>query len=198
MAKPKGQHLYIKNMVCDRCIKVVREELLRMGHDVRNVKLGEAELGTSLSSGELGAVKGMLEENGFELIEDRNARTIESIKTVIIRLVHHDHEARPMRMRTSEYIAREVGKEYHALSVLFSTVENVTIEQYLIRQRIERVKELMKYDDRTLSEIAAMMDYSSVQHLSTQFKSVTGLTPSEFKSLTPSHRKTRRIPLDKV
>jgi AraC-like DNA-binding protein len=200
MAKQKTQQLYIKNMVCDRCIRVVREELQKLGHDVRTVTLGEAQIGGPVTAAHMSAVKAMLVQNGFELIEDKNARTIEEIKTAIIRLVHHDHDAAPMRMKYSEYIANAVGKEYHALSVLFSSVENITIEQYIIRQKIERVKELIKYDEKSLSEISYMMNYSSVQHLSTQFKTVTGFTPSEFKKQSSGHHhhQHRRMPIDKV
>lgn len=199
MKRPSTHHLYIKNMVCDRCIRVVRDELTGLGHDVRAVTLGDAEIGAVPDPRQLNDIRSMLSSNGFELIEDKNARTIEAIKTAIIRLVHHNHDAAPMKQRYSDYIAAAVGKEYHSLSVLFSSVENITIEQYIIRQRIERVKELIKYDEKSLSEISYMMNYSSVQHLSTQFKSVTGFTPSEFKKMSPGHRHHhRRMPIDKV
>ncbi len=187
-------------MVCDRCIRVVREELTSMGYVVHRVELGEAELDRGKEKTELRDIGEMLKRNGFELIEDKNVKVIEAIKTAVIRLVHHNYDAEPMKMKYSEYLSRAVGKDYHSLSLLFSSVENVTIEQYIIRQKIERVKELMKYDDRSLSEIAYMMKYSSVQHLSNQFKSVTGFTPSQFKKQIPSHRghHHHRIPLDKV
>lgn len=189
-------------MVCDRCIRVVRDELLHLGHDVRTVVLGEAEIAGSVTSEQMQAIKNMLVLNGFELIEDKNAKVIEAVKTAIIQLVHHNHDAAPLKMKYSEYISRAVGRDYHSLSVLFSSVENVTIEQYLIRQKIERVKELIKYDDRSLSEIAYMMNYSSVQHLSNQFKTVTGFTPSEFKKINPAHqhhhKHLQRMPIDKV
>ncbi len=198
MKKTPVHHLYIKNMVCDRCIRVVRDELTGLGHDVRAVTLGDAEIGNAPSEQQVSAIRSMLSANGFELIEDKNARIVEAIKTAVIRLVHHDHSSAPMKLKYSEAIAKEVGKEYHALSVLFSSVENMTIEQFIIRQRIERVKELIRYDDRSLSEIAYMMKYSSVQHLSSQFKTVTGFTPTAFKSLAPTHHARRRMPLDKV
>jgi AraC-like DNA-binding protein len=190
--------LYIKNMVCNRCIRVVKEELEHIGLDVRRVDLGEAEIGNRLNDSMVEKIKNMLHQNGFEFIEDKNAKIIESIKTVIIQLVHHNHDAEPLKIKYSEYISKKVGKEYHSLSVLFSSVENITIEQYIIKQKIERVKELIKYDDRSFSEIAYMMNYSSVQHLSNQFKSVTGFTPGEFKKLSPAHRHHHRQPLDKV
>ncbi len=197
-SKPKSQKIYIKNMVCDRCIRVVRDELRLLGHDVRNVELGEVELGNTLKQNEVDTVKSMLLKNGFELIEDKNGKTIEAIKTAIIELIHHNHDAEPMKVKYSDYIAKEVGKDYHLLSALFSSVENVTIEHYIIKQKIERVKELLKYADRSLSEIAYSLNYSSVQHLSNQFKSITGFTPSQFKKQTPAHQHLYRISLDKV
>lgn len=191
--------LFVKNMVCDRCIRVVREELVGLGFDVRRVELGEAELGGAVSDTERTQIREHLAQNGFELIEDKNARIIEAIKTAIITLVHHHDGGTPMTMKYSDYLASEIGRDYHALSVLFSSVENMTIEQYIIRQKIERVKELMKYGDQTLSEIAALLNYSSVQHLSNQFKSVTGMTPSRFKELSTKRAPVaRRLPLDKI
>lgn len=198
MAKTKSQIIFIKNMVCDRCIRVVRDDLQTMGYDVRRVELGEVEIGKKLKGNDIASIKKVLENNGFELIEDKNVKIIESIKTAIIQLVHHNHDESPMKLKYSEYIAKKVGKDYHSLSLLFSSVENVTIEQFIIRQKIERVKELIKYDDRSLSEISYIMNYSSVQHLSNQFKSVTGFTPSQFKKQIPSHHQLHRIPLDKV
>ncbi len=196
--KLKSQKLYIKNMVCDRCIRVVRDEMQLLGYDVRNVELGEVELGNTLKQNEMDVVKSMLLKNGFKLIEDKNGKTIEAIKMTIIQLVHHNHNAEPMNLKYSDYIAKKVGKDYHSLSTLFSSVENVTIEHYIITQKIERVKELLKYDDRSLSEIANALNYSSVQHLSNQFKIITGFTPSQFKKQTPSHQHLYRISLDKV
>ncbi|HAP35683.1 MAG TPA: AraC family transcriptional regulator [Bacteroidetes bacterium] len=196
--KLKSQKLYIKNMVCDRCIRVVRDELQLLGHDVRYVELGEVELGNTLKQNEMDRVKSMLQKNGFELIEDKNGKTIEAIKMAIIQLVHHNHNAEPMKLKYSDYIAKKVGKDYHSLSTLFSSVENVTIEHYIIKQKIERVKELLKYDDRSLSEIAYVLNYSSVQHLSNQFKTITGFTPSQFKKQKPAYQHLYRISLDKV
>lgn len=178
--------LYIKNMVCPRCVKVVRDELTALGLDVRRVELGEVEVG----AGELPLekIRAVLERNGFELVEDKRAKLIEDIKHAVIKLARNDHEKNPIRIKDSEFIAREVGKDYHSLSSLFSAVENITIERYLILQRIEYAKELLKYGDRTLSEISYVLGYSSVQHLSNQFKSVTGMTPTQFRSMGPQHR----------
>ncbi len=185
--------LYIKNMVCNRCIRVVREELEKLGLRVGRIELGEVDL-MHAKPVDLKRIKSALEENGFQLIEDKKVRIIERIKLAILKLVQHDYDESQLRLNYSEYISRELGHDYHSLSSLFSSVENVTIEQYIILQKIERVKELLKYGELTLSEIAFKMGYSSVQHLSNQFKRITGLTPSHFKDL----KETLRKPLDKV
>jgi AraC family transcriptional regulator len=198
MAGKKEQTIYVKNMVCDRCIRVVREELQKLGLDVRSVELGEVVLGGNVSQTQMKELSGVLVKNGFEMIEDRNARIIEAVKRAVIELVHHNHETTPLKMKYSEYLSKKVGKDYHSLSVLFSAVENVTIEQYIIRQKIERVKELIRYDDCSMSEIAYMMNYSSVQHLSSQFKTVTGMTPTQFTRLNTSTHSGHRTPIDKV
>ena len=186
--------IYIKNMVCPRCIRVVREELTRIGLDVRSVVLGEAEVEGAISPSQRKAIKNVLEKNGFELIRDRHAATIEKIKHAVIRRVQIDEQSKPVRVKDSVYIEREVGERYAALSALFSSVENITIEHYLILQRIERVKELLKYGDTTLTEIAYILGYSSVAHLSGQFRKVTGMTPSAFLRQTAVPRR----PIDTV
>lgn len=186
--------LYIKNMVCPRCIKVVREELTRLGLDVRNVVLGEVEVSGESKQLPMEKIRHVLHENGFELIEDRRVKTIENIKHAVLKLVQNDYEKNPLRIKDSEFIAREVGQDYHSLSTLFSSVEGITIEQYIILQKVERVKELLKYGEMTLSEIAYTMGYSSVAHVSNQFKKVTGMTPSQFKKLGGVHRH----PIDQV
>ena len=183
--------LYVKNMVCDQCVRVVAQELERIGLDVRNVVLGEVTLTGSSRDLAMDQIKKTLEENGFELIEDRKARTIEQLKLAIIKLVR---ETGDRRLKYSAYLSKELGLEYHYLSTLFSSVENVTIEQYIIRQRVERAKELLKYGELTLSEIAYELGYSSVQHLSNQFKHVTGLTPTQFRHMTIN----MRTPLDRL
>ena len=185
--------LYIRNMVCNRCIRVVREELEGLGLQIQRVDLGEVNLLNGKGI-DLKKIRSVLEENGFELIEDKRVRIIERIKLAILKLVQHDHSVSALKLNHSDYISRELGHDYHSLSTLFSSVENITIEQYIILQKIERVKELVKYGELTLSEIAFKMGYSSVQHLSNQFKKVTGLTPSHFKDLKKSLRK----PLDRV
>ena len=186
--KAHTTNLYIKNMVCPRCIKVVREDLGKLGLDVRSVVLGEVVVSGTVPEAQLTTVRAVLEEDGFELIEDRNAKIIEKIKHAVIKLALVDHATHPVLVKDSEFIAAEVGLDYHTLTVLFSSIENVTIEHYLILQKIEHVKELLKYNELSLSEIAFRMGYSSVAHISTQFKKVTGMTPSAFKTLGNSHR----------
>ncbi len=185
--------LFIKNMVCNRCIRVVGEELAKLGYQVHRIVLGEADV-SSKKPIDKEKIRGVLEANGFELIEDRRVKLIERIKVLVLKLVQNDYAKNPITINSSDYLARELGHDYHYLSSLFSSVENITIEQYTILQRIERVKELIKYGDMTLSEIAYATGYSSVQHLSNQFRKVTGMTPSYFKRLKQSLRK----PLDHV
>ncbi|KAA9332604.1 AraC family transcriptional regulator [Adhaeribacter soli] len=182
------QHLAIKNMVCARCVRVVKEELEKLGLTVDQVELGEATVSGTADREE---IKETLAAAGFELLEDKKAKLVEQIKNYIIWLVQHP-EAR--NTNYSDKIAEHLGKDYHYLSQLFSASENVTIERYIILQKIERVKELLVYDELNLSEIAYELGYSSVAHLSNQFKQVTGFTPTAFKKLKNHHRQ----PLDRL
>lgn len=185
-------NLHIKNMVCDRCIKVVTEELEKLDLLINNIKLGEAEISSDKEI-DLGKVKAVLEKNGFELLEDKSFKIIEKIKTIIIDSIHHK-KGKKTHQNYSELISKEIGKDYHYLSTLFSSIENVTIEKYIIHQKIEKVKELLIYDELNLSEIAFQLGYSSVAHLSSQFKQVIGLSPTEFKK----QKNRNRSPLDQV
>ena len=189
---PETVILHVKNMVCDRCIRVVREELGKIGVDVREVQLGEVVVAAKGLEKNLDGVAKVLEENGFALIDDKKAQLVEQIKTVIINLIHHS-DGEKSRMKYSQYLAQKMGYDYHHLSKIFSSIENVTIERFIILQKIERVKELLVYGNLTLSEIAYRLRYSSVQHLSNQFKQVTGFTPTAFRRL-----KGRRKPIDQV
>lgn len=193
-SEPHTTILHIRNMVCARCIKVVRQELQNLGYDVRSIVLGEATIAGEPSKVGLEKIKAVFKENGFELIEDQRIKTIERIKHAVLKLVQRDAEKEPLKGKPSEFIAREVGKDYHSLSTLFSSLENITIEHYTILQRIERAKELLKYGELTLSEISYKLGYSSVQHLSAQFKSITGMTPTAFKKIVGNVRK----PVDEV
>lgn len=193
MSPEKGTTLYIRNMVCNRCIKVVEEEFQKIGLDIRNISLGEVVIDNILSDDDLKQIRRILEENGFELIEDRRMRIIEQIKLLILDLVR-DEDKSNRKINISGYLSEKLNTDYHYLSTLFSSVENITIEHYLILQKIERAKELLKYRELTLSEIAYKLGYSSVAHLSAQFKKVTGMNANEFKVLTENTRQ----PLDEV
>ena len=184
--------LYIKNMVCNRCIKVVKEEFEKIGLSVKDTRLGEVVVEGSLNKLPIDKIKFVLEENGFELIEDKKAKIIEEIKLTILDIVRSDNIEQSLEGNYSDLIVEKLGMEYHYLSSLFSLVENITIEHFIILQKIERAKELLRYGELTLSEIAYKLGYSSVQHLSNQFKKVTGMTASQFKNITDNIRK----PLD--
>lgn len=188
--------LYIKNMVCNRCISAVKQELEKQGFHPERVALGEVTIGEdSLSKDQLDKVDSALLQLGFERIDDRKARLIEAIKNKVIQMIHHSDKV-DLKFNWSTVLSEELNYEYNYLSNLFSSVEGITLEQYIIRQRIEKVKELLFYDELNLSQIANRLGYSSVAHLSAQFKKVTGFTPSEMKKSrdTQHHRK----PLDSM
>lgn len=179
-------------MVCNRCIMVVQNELDKLGLDVKNINLGEVTLDKELTADEKNKLDKTLISLGFELIDDKKSRIIEKIKNIIIDLVHHhDNDT---KSNLSDVLSNQLHHDYNYLSNLFSEVEGTTVEKYFIAQKIEKVKELLVYDELSLSEIAFRLNYSSVAYLSNQFKKVTGLTPSYFKQI----REDKRKPLDKV
>lgn len=184
--------LHIKNMVCNRCVMVVKAELAKLGFNPVYVELGEVEFTKELSPSDKAKIDSAIQPLGFAVIDDKKSRLIESIKTLIVQLVHHQNSE--LRTNLSDYLSSHLHHDYKYLSNLFSEVEGTTIEKYFIAQKIEKVKELLVYDELTLSEIAYQMNYSSVAHLSNQFKKVTGLTPSHFKNI----RIEKRKPLDEV
>jgi AraC-like DNA-binding protein/copper chaperone CopZ len=196
MIEPKGKysHLLIKNMVCNRCIKVVKEELENLGLEINKISLGEVVTESKVDNILLAEIKSVLHENGFELIENKKAKLVEKIKSIVINEVHIDNRGESRKINFSKIIENQAGHDYTYLSSLFSSVEGITIEHFIILQKIERAKELLKYGELTLSEIAYNLGYSSVQHLSNQFKKVTGLSASDFRKLTINIRK----PLDKL
>ena len=189
----RTETLFVKNMVCDRCIRTVTEGMERLGLDVRSIQLGEVVV-SGTPPIDFPALRKTLESDGFELIDDKRVKLIEQIKTVIINAIHHSDPAKSRPGKFSTLIEKELGHDYHHLSTLFSSIESMTIEKYIILQRIERVKELLVYDELSLSEIAYRTGYSSVQHLSNQFKKTTGFTPSHFKRI----KEAKRSPIDKV
>jgi len=187
-----GHWITIRNMVCDRCRAAVARVLEAQGLPVKHIDLGETELVREPLVDELPALRGALLAAGFELVDDREASTIERIKATIVKLVHHDGDAN-RRIKLSDHLSGLLHKEYSGLTALFTQVEGITIEQYFLLQRMERVKELIKYDELTISEIADRTGFSSVAHLSAQFKKLTGMTPTAFKALRHA-----RNPLDQV
>ena len=189
---PMAPTIFIRNMVCNRCIMVVQDTLNKLDIPATSIKLGEVELEKALSAEEKSKLAESLTKLGFELIDDKKSRMIEKIKTIIIRLVHHQEN--DAKANLSDMLSKELHHDYPYLSNLFSDVEGTTIEKYFIAQKIEKVKELLVYDELSLSEIAFRLNYSSVAHLSSQFKKITGLTPSHFKQI----REDKRKPLDKV
>jgi AraC family transcriptional regulator len=186
-------NLYVKNMVCDRCILVVRQELDKLNLGYKNIQLGEVELTNQPGAGKMNELKNQLQLLGFELLDDKKSTLVEKIKTAIIQLIQGT-QAEELNKKLSVLLSEKLKLEYHYISGLFSSIEGMTIEKYVILQRIEKAKELLMYAELTLSEIAEKLGYSSVQHLSQQFKKTTGLTPSHFKNL----KKNMRIPLDKL
>lgn len=185
--------VYVKNMVCDRCIMAVRQLLDKLGLKYKNIQLGEVELVKEPSAKQVNDLKVALFKTGFELMDDKKARLVEKIKNVIVSLIQGYNEDE-FNKKLSATLEEKLKMDYHYLTTLFSSIESITIEKYAILQRIEKVKELLMYDEMSLGEIADKLGYSSVQHLSQQFKKITGLTPSQFKQL----KENRRKPLDKV
>ena len=174
-------------MVCSRCKMVVKAQLESQGLHPLSVNLGEVEIEGNLSKDQLSQLNTSLKALGFELIDNKKSRTIEKIKNIIISLVHHSDNN--INTNLSAFITSKINQDYNYLSNLFSEVEGTTIEKYFINQRIEKVKELLVYNELTLSEIADKAGYSSVSYLSNQFKKFTVFTPIYFKSLKEHKRR---------
>lgn len=178
-------------MVCDRCKVAVKKILGDFNFDYTSVELGEVEMKTEPAQHQLLHFKGALELQGFELIETRNARIVSQTKKLILDWVR---EQPSVKVKLSAYLAESLHKDYASLSKLFSEIEGTTIEQYSIHQKIELTKELLVYDELSLAEIAERLGYSSLAHLSNQFKKFTGLTLKHFKQIGAQ----KRVPIDKV
>jgi YesN/AraC family two-component response regulator len=174
-------------MVCSRCRMVVTSELEKAGLKFLSVELGEIELKEEPSQSQLENLQASLKNLGFEIIDDKKSRLIEKIKNEVVKLIHHSDE--DVKTNLSNHLSDKLHYDYTHLSKLFSEIEGTTIEKYLIAQRIEKTKELLVYDELSLSEIADKLGYSSVAYLSSQFKKVTGLTPTHFKALKEHKRK---------
>lgn len=179
-------------MVCNRCIMVVKSVFDKLGYSPLSINLGEVVLAKELSVQEKVDITKELENYGFAIIDDKRSRLIIKIKALIVELVHQNNN--DIKTNLSTHLSKMLNHDYNYLSNLFSEVEGTTIEKYFIAQKIERVKELLVYDELSLSEIAFQLNYSSIGHLSNQFKKVTGLTPRHFKDVKLNKRK----PLDEV
>lgn len=180
------QKLQIKNMVCPRCVMAVENVLDEMKISPIEVRLGEVLITDELTENQENDFKSKIEKLGFELLDDKNSAIINQIKTIIIEQIQNSSEE---NLNLSELLSKKLNKEYSQLSKLFSSTTGITIEQFAILQKIEKVKELLVYDELSLKEIAYRLGYSSTPHLSAQFKKMTGLTPTEFKNLGNSERK---------
>lgn len=182
--------LYVRNMVCTRCIFVVKSQLEQLGFEVLDVKLGEVQFSKNLIQPEKVLISDQLEPFGFELIGAKNTQLIEKIKMVLIELIQNQHNE--ITTTLSDYLVHHLHMDYSKLSHLFSAIEGISIEKHFINLRIEKVKELIFYDELSLSQIANELHFSSVAHLSNQFKKVTGFSPSYFKNM----KNRKRIHLD--
>lgn len=180
--------LFIKNMVCNRCKMKVQSELEKLGLNPILVELGVVEIEESNIVDLIEVLRGSLLLSGLELIDDKRSQIIEKVKTLIIELVHHSNDE--LKVNLSNYLSDEVHYNYHYLSNLFTELHGTTIEHYFISQKIERAKELLVYDELSLSEIANQLNYSSVAHLSKQFKKISGLTATQFKQLKIQKRRS--------
>ena len=179
-------------MVSNRCKMVVKEELRNLGLHFIVVDLGEVEIMENISMEQSEVLKAKLIQSGLELMDDKKAMLIEKIKTVIIEMVHHSNEI--IKVNFSDYLSEKMNHDYTYLSNLFSEVQGTTIEQFIISHKTERIKELIIYGELNITEIAWKMGYSSVAHLSSQFKKVTGLSPSHFKQM----KDKRRSPIEEI
>lgn len=186
--------LYVKNMVCNRCILMVQQRLAALSLFYEKVELGEISLATPPTDEQFNLLKKELHLLGFELLDDRKASIVSQVKSCIIKYIHGDDET-VLNKKLSVLLSEKLHTDYNYLSSLFSSIEGITIEKYVILQRIERAKELLAYNELSLNEIADKLCYSSVQHLSQQFKKITGVTPSGYKQ---SAKSLGRQPLDQV
>lgn len=180
--------VHIKNMVCPRCIKSVSDIFNGLNIETAHIKLGEVTTREPIANEKKIELQKLLKRQGFELLEDSTSKIISLIKSLLIKQVHHCFE--PLQSNFSTFLSEQLGKDYALLSKLFSSVEGITIEKYILKLKVEKVKELIIYDEFNLSEIAFQLNYSSVAHLSSQFKKETGMTPTAFKKLEKRERKT--------
>jgi AraC-like DNA-binding protein len=185
--------LHVKYMVSSRCKMLVKAELDKLELDYAYIELGEVQLKKNLSPAQYEKLKEALMRSGLELIEDKKAILTEKIRVAIVEMIHYSEEV--PKVNFAEHLSHKLDQPYNQLSAVFTEVTNQTIEQYVIVHKIERVKELLLYNDLTLTEISHKLNYSSLAHLSAQFKKISGMTPSKFKKLK---QHTRRITLESL
>lgn len=173
--------LYIKYMVSLRCKMLVKAEVENLGLECISVDLGQVEIRGEISEEQRETLRTNLKRSGLEILDDKKMILVERIKSVIVEMVHYEDEF--PKVNDSDYISEKLGYDYTYLSNMFSEVKGITIQQFIIMHKIEKVKELLLYDELNLTEIAYKLNYSSVSHLSNQFKKITGLTPTYYKSL---------------
>ncbi len=181
--------VHIKNMVCPRCIRSVAGIFEKAGVSVIKVELGKVETSGEISDSQVIHIKEALKAEGFEWLDDQKVKLVEQVRVLILQLIQNEG-LDEMQHNLSVYLSQKLNKDYHYLSTLFSSMEEYTIEQYFILQKIEKVKEWLVYNEHTLSEIAFKLGYSSVAHLSAQFIKITGFTPSQYKQLKDRHRRS--------
>lgn len=185
--------LNIKNMVCNCCIRVLKEDFEKAGVVVQRIRLGETVICYDPEKINFNTIEKIIKNNGFELITDKEKLLVEQIKLAVIELIHYYNNANSL-IRNSDYLIEKLGYTYQYLSSIFSKHENITLEKYIILQKIEKVKELLDFENYTLSEISFMMGYSSVQYLSNQFKLITNVSVSDYKK----NKNTERRPLNEL
>ncbi|MEY4541742.1 MAG: hypothetical protein RLZZ306_3499 [Bacteroidota bacterium] len=184
--------IHIKYMVSNRCKTVVRMALKELGVHFVLLELGEVEIMERLTGQQRDSLKSTLEDAGLELIDDKRSILIDKIKNAIINMVHHSEDT--VKVNISTYLSEKLDHDYTYLANIFSQVQGISIEQFIILHKVEKIKELLMYGELNISEISYKMNYSSTAHLSTQFKKVTGMTPSQFKQL----KEKRRNSIDQI
>lgn len=193
MGSQKYQYLYIKNMFCSHCIQTVTEEAVNAGLKIQSVYIGSVVLSKECTKDQLRQFNEGIGQKGYFVVSGKRERMIEAIKTEIINMIHYEHKI-PGNQNISSYLSFVLGKDYSYLSSLFSSSEKTTIEKFIMIQKAEKTKSLLLKGERSLSEIALKLGYSNTQHLSSQFKKITGMSPSEFKKSNESPGKTADRP----
>ena len=186
----RNMRIYIKHMVSLRCKMLVRQELKILGLHAVVLELGMVELLENINGEQLEQLKNRLHQSGLDIIDDKHSKLVDRIKQVLIEMIHYAEELPEENM--SDFISNKLGYDYNFLANIFSEIKGITIQKFVIMHKIEKVKEMLLYDDFTLTEIAHKLQYSSVAHLSGQFKKVTGLTPTFFKHLSVKRREHRK------